>query len=233
MALSYTEHIGDGITKAFTFSFVGQDEGYIRKDDVVVTVNDISVPFTFLSANTIEIASAPADGAVILIRRVMPKDRPYADFRRGNNFGQDTLNNSFLQSLYIIHEALDGFFPEGFKFLTNVKFSEGIDMEGKDISNVGKLDTGELLFDGKTLEEILPVLAAAASFSPISWHDQEVNAPVTIPSNKNAWSFGPELTINEEVVVGEGSYWTVAEGEKQGASDGDGSFSGNYDYGEL
>jgi len=55
----------------------------------------------------------------------------------------------------------------------------------------------------------------ASAFSPISWHDQSVDNSVTIPDNKNAWSFGPTMTISlgQVVTIGAGSFWTIAEGE--------------------
>lgn len=57
----------------------------------------------------------------------------------------------------------------------------------------------------------------ASAFSPISWHDQTVDNSVTIPANKNAWSFGPTMTISvgQTVTIGSGSFWTVANGEVQ------------------
>ncbi len=55
----------------------------------------------------------------------------------------------------------------------------------------------------------------ASAFSPISWHDQSIDNSVVIPYNKNAWSFGPVMTISpgQTVTVGENSFWTIANGE--------------------
>lgn len=55
----------------------------------------------------------------------------------------------------------------------------------------------------------------ASAFSPISWHDQSVDNSVIIPNNKNAWSFGPTMTISsgQTVTIGTGSFWTIANGE--------------------
>lgn len=55
----------------------------------------------------------------------------------------------------------------------------------------------------------------ASAFSPISWHDQSVDNSVIIPDNKNAWSFGPTMTISpgQAVTIGSGSFWTIANGE--------------------
>lgn len=56
---------------------------------------------------------------------------------------------------------------------------------------------------------------AASAFSMISWHDQVILGSVTIPDNKNAWSFGPTMTIapGQTVTVGTDSFWTIANGE--------------------
>ena len=55
----------------------------------------------------------------------------------------------------------------------------------------------------------------ASAFSPISWHDQSIDNSVVIPANKNAWSFGPTMTISlgQTVTIGTGSFWTIANGE--------------------
>lgn len=54
----------------------------------------------------------------------------------------------------------------------------------------------------------------ASAFSQISWHDQNIPNSVTIPDNKNAWSFGPQMEIEQGqlVTIGEGSTWTIANG---------------------
>lgn len=54
-----------------------------------------------------------------------------------------------------------------------------------------------------------------SAFSVISWHDQHVTNSIVIPDNKNAWSFGPTMTIDpgQVVTIGTNSFWTVANGE--------------------
>lgn len=138
MAFSYTEYAGDGVTRTFTFGFTGPDKGYIRDSDIVVLIDGIEDPnFQLTSNNSLEMDTAPADGSLIHIRRVMPKEAPYTDFQRGNKFGEDNLNNSFLQTLYTVHEFQDGWFPEGFAFLSKPKFPRGSDFLGADIDNAG------------------------------------------------------------------------------------------------
>lgn len=56
-----------------------------------------------------------------------------------------------------------------------------------------------------------------SAFSVISWHDQSVTNSINIPDDKNAWSFGPTITIEpgQVVTIGDGSFWTIANGEVQ------------------
>lgn len=123
---SYVDHIGDGSTTAFTFSFVGQGKGYIRDSDVYAYVNGLESLFVLSGENQITFAAAPDAGSKIRIRRIMPKSEPFANFSRGNAFTQDLLNKSFLQTLYAYHEFLDGFLPEfPFKLKGTLDMSEG------------------------------------------------------------------------------------------------------------
>lgn len=278
MAFSYVTDVGDGSTRSFVFSFEGQDEAYIRTDDIVAYVDGDEVAFTLLSSNTLEFTDAPGDGSEVLIRRVMPKNVPFTDFEGGNNFGQTALNNSFLQMLYILHELLDGYFPEDFTVREAVNFLEGLRSQSPDpddpssVVTFGSGDERYVNAGGDTLKGALnmdthplfvriavdgneparkdeldiersqrvsgdasltsgyqagdanlqaqltgEVPLEASAFSPISWHDQVVESSVTIPENKNAWSFGPTMVVaaGQSVTIGAGSFWTIANGEVQ------------------
>lgn len=54
-----------------------------------------------------------------------------------------------------------------------------------------------------------------SAFSVISWHDQVITNSINIPDEKNAWSFGPTITIapGQVVTIGTDSFWTVANGD--------------------
>lgn len=116
MNYTFTTRTGDGANQVFDFSFAGQDRGYINSSNIVVTVDGTPVPFTLNQAdpNKVHLTTAPQMGASVLIRRIMNKSIPYSDFKSGSAFGKDTLNNSFLQQLYVTQELLDGFAPDGF-----------------------------------------------------------------------------------------------------------------------
>lgn len=130
MKLSATEIISDGFTREYTFSFVGEDKGYLRNSDIEVTVDRVPVGFSLTSTNSLLLDEAPEKGQTILIRRVMPKDRTYADFRKGNNFREQVINNSFLQTLYTIHELLDGYFSGKVEFQDEVVFLNDMQING-------------------------------------------------------------------------------------------------------
>lgn len=133
MNFSYTRDVGDGVKTVFTISFAGQDTGYINQTNVHVFVDGVEVPFTINPAdpNKVYLSTAPAVGADVLIRRIMPKNIPYSDFKNGNPFSQDTLNNTNLQQLYVVQELLDGFLPDGFYY------KQDVNMGGYNIKNLG------------------------------------------------------------------------------------------------
>lgn len=133
MNFSFTRDTGDGVKSVFTMSFAGQDEGYLNASNIHVYVNGVEVPFTIhpTDPNKVYLSTAPANGADILIRRIMPKNVPYSDFKNGNPFSQDTLNYTQLQQLYVTQELLDGFLPDGFYF------KQEVNMGGHKIKNLG------------------------------------------------------------------------------------------------
>lgn len=63
----------------------------------------------------------------------------------------------------------------------------------------------------------VPLMASA--FSEISWHGQLINSSVSIPAGKNAWSFGPTMTIGvgQVVEISPTSFWTIANGATTGS----------------
>lgn len=139
MAFSYDVKTSDGETPVYSFRFVGVGKGYIKDSDVVVEVRPNGTidwnptnMFVLETSNSIRftgtIPPAPDDDKPnIRIRRVMPKDHTYADWNTGQNYTDYLINNSFLQQLYTMHEALDGFMP-----LQSVD----LDMQGHSLVNL-------------------------------------------------------------------------------------------------
>ena len=281
MALSYVEYQGDGVTQDYVFSFEGQDAGYFDPSHISVLVDGEEIVYTLLSSNTLRTTFIPASGSTVRIQRTVPNDVPYADFSRGNNFGQEVMNRSFLQQLYLMHQILDGRYPEGYTVETDVRYTGGTIFEGevnlpnsdpsnpegavsyeqadgRYVNSTGDTMTGPLTVPTATqpghaarLEQVTDenrsirqefraaddkeraaraaadanlqaqltgeVPLEASAFSPISWHDQSIDNAVSIPPGVNAWSFGPEVELDPggDVTIGEGSFWTIADGVKK------------------
>lgn len=75
----------------------------------------------------------------------------------------------------------------------------------------------------------------ASAFSEISWHGQLVENSVTIPRNKNGWSFGPTMTIavGQAVTIGDNSFWTIANGATTGSGTLNPEIPSPIDFGAL
>jgi len=74
-----------------------------------------------------------------------------------------------------------------------------------------------------------------SAFSEISWHSQLIANSIAIPDNVNAWSFGPTMSIGvgQVVEIGEGSFWTIANGATTGAGTLNPEIPSPLDMGEL
>lgn len=185
MNFSYTRDVGDGVKTIFTMSFAGQDNGYLSTDNIRVFVDDNPVAFTInrTDPNKVYLSTAPAVGADVLIRRVMPNQVPYSDFKNGNPFSQDTLNYTNLQQLYLLQELLDGFLPVGHYF------KQDVSMGGHNLKDLGdavdpndavkKAVTDDLLNRVESLEDNLdPVASKVAPWKYIaSGGETEISPP--------------------------------------------------------
>lgn len=129
---SYITYTGDGTTNYFQLSVSGVDIGYLRDTDIRGYVNgvEVGVSIDFNTPHLVYFDTAPAEGAEILVRRVMPDEKPFATFERGLNFNDRNVNNSFAQQLYIAQEIRDGFLPPWHKY------QQDLDLGGHKLTNV-------------------------------------------------------------------------------------------------
>lgn len=102
MTKTFEKYVANGVSKQFSFAFP-----YLHRDDVFVDVDNITVAFTFLSYNIIQLADVPAAGAEVRIQRITPADRPAYDFQLGAPFLPRYIDENFTQAMYAIQEALD------------------------------------------------------------------------------------------------------------------------------
>lgn len=157
MSYSYQAHTTSASKVTYTFSFAGDDPGYISTSAILVEVrtsgdtewselSDALWNLTGTNQITLVTAiSAPTDGLNNLrIRRVVDKEKPYASFVRGSMLDMVNLDSSFIQLLEGVQEILDGFFPVGFYFQQNMN------MNGHKFYNLGDgVDAGDSVNKGQ------------------------------------------------------------------------------------
>lgn len=104
MAYSYVRYTGNGSTTNYTFSFpyISSDHIKVRVDGTLVTT------WSFLNSSTIQFLSAPANGAVIEIRRETPKDSTIVNFTDGSVLLERDLDLLATYDLYLAQETKDG-----------------------------------------------------------------------------------------------------------------------------
>ena len=78
------------------------------------------------------------------------------------------------------------------------------------VKNDGSNFAGLYSKSGTDDERIVGNPAVDGSSGIIRYNDQILNATVTIPDSKNAFSAGPlEIASGKTVTIGAGSYWTI------------------------
>ena len=102
MPLSYNQYVGDGTTKTFNLGF-----DYIDKSHVEVRVDGTPVSFTWLSTYQVQTTTAPANGAIVDVRRVTPRDELLVEFMDGSVLVETDLNLATIQSFFLAQEAFD------------------------------------------------------------------------------------------------------------------------------
>lgn len=104
MAYSYVRYTGNGSTQNYTFSFP-----YINQDHIKVRVNGvITTAWSFLNSSTVQFTSAPANGAILDIRRETPKDSAIVNFTDGSVLLERDLDLLATYDLYLAQETKDG-----------------------------------------------------------------------------------------------------------------------------
>jgi len=233
MALAVQTQVSDG---SLTKIQVGID--FIEQADIQVYFDLAASPlvagsdYTWTASKTITFSSAVPAGTTAFLLRQTNVEEVLNVFDGGASFSRYTLDENFHQILLLAQEVREGVGLRGI-FLP-------LDMHGYQIKNLGnptadtdavnlaavkalcaQVTAGYQAGDANLQAQLtgnVPLLASA--FSPISWHGQTIENSVSIPANKNAWSFGPQMRIAEgqRVQIGEGSTWTIAEGDEQEGS---------------
>jgi hypothetical protein len=159
MAYSYTNYTGNGSTTQFSVAMP-----YIRKEHIHVYVNNVEVSFTWVNSTTALLASAPANGAVVQVRRVTPILLPLVDYSDGSTFVAADLDTSNLQHLYTTQEQDDNVKQAIYVDPATGQLTAG----GQKIGNVGTPTVGtdaatKAYVDAGTISAAADAAAAAAS----------------------------------------------------------------------
>ena len=101
MATTSNTYTGNGSNKLFSITFP-----YLETTDIFVFVNGTNTTaYTFANATTIEMTTAPANGAAVYITRVTNDTTLQATFFPGSSIKAADLNLDFDQVLYIAQET--------------------------------------------------------------------------------------------------------------------------------
>ncbi|WP_130906906.1 phage tail fiber protein [Pseudomonas sp. Sample_16] len=80
---------------------------YISRDHVKVTVNGTASTFSWLSASSIQLTTAPAVGVKVEVRRVTERNSTLVDFADGSTLTESQLDLANKQNFYLAQEADD------------------------------------------------------------------------------------------------------------------------------
>ena len=103
MAVTQNSYTGNGSTVLFPFTFQ-----YLDAADVKVKINgttQATTTYSLANATTVEMNTAPANSAVVLIYRDTDNDTKKATFYPGSAIKAEDLNNDFDQILYTVQEV--------------------------------------------------------------------------------------------------------------------------------
>lgn len=102
MAYSYVTYTGNGATTQYSVPFP-----YIRKEHIYVSINQVAQTYTWVNNGTVQLATAPANGAKVEVRRSTPASAALVDFTDGSTPVAADFDTSNLQHLYLEQELLD------------------------------------------------------------------------------------------------------------------------------
>ena len=110
MALSAQTYQGDGTNTDFVLDFT---LGYISTAHIYVLVDEVEIPQNtlqfILGGGSVRLSTPPANGAKVLVRRIVPNDALIHDYENGALVIEKNLDESNLQAVMLQHQAQDGF----------------------------------------------------------------------------------------------------------------------------
>jgi len=106
MAFALNRYTGDNSTTTFSVPF-----SYRSTDDVVVKVagvtQTITTHYSFPTSNQIQFVTAPAQDAIVEIRRATSQSTRLVDYAAGSVFKESDLDNDSIQAFNMAQESID------------------------------------------------------------------------------------------------------------------------------
>ena len=176
MAYANITYTGNGTNRNFTIPFQ-----YLLKDHVFVYVGGVlTTAYTYVTANTIQLDVAPANGVTVLIKRVTPIDTPIVDYVDGSTLQESLLDATALQNLFASQEAFDA------ASLLVLALDGAIDAANKRIKNVATPVAGNDAVTKDYVDVTIPANLAAAAASAAA---ADASAAAAANSAANAGNF--------------------------------------------
>ena len=129
MAYSIQRAVSDG-----TLSTIPLDIEFFEQSHISVFVNDLVLPdgtytYSWIGPTTIQITPAVANGLEVLIKRSTPYNEAFHNFKLGAVFKDTTVDENFLQILYLTQENIEG--------QTTTDFYSDLNFHGYKLRNIG------------------------------------------------------------------------------------------------
>lgn len=129
MAYSIQRAVSDG-----TLSTIPLDIEFFAKEHITVFVDELLLPnsnytYQWIGPETIKITPNVAAGKEVLLKRTTPYDKPFHNFKLGAVFKDETMDENFLQTMFITQEAVEG--------QTSTDFYADLNFHGYRLMNIG------------------------------------------------------------------------------------------------
>jgi hypothetical protein len=139
MAYSLQREVSDGSLQYvnITIQYFDKKDLFVYKDELVIpkTSDEPSAEWSYVwDGDRIKINKVVPIGAEILVRRKTPYAEPMHIYRQGAVFKDSTMDDNFLQMLFINQENAEG--------LTATDFYNDLDFHGYRLKNVGAAKVG-------------------------------------------------------------------------------------------
>ena len=194
---SIVNYTGDGTTDTFNLTF-----DYIDANNVAVLVNDVAASFTFLTDTSIQLTSAPASGAAIVIKRTTPVSA-LVDFADGSTLFETDLDLSAKQSRFLSEEARDRADDSLTQITANKANIDTVAGIATDVTSVSGINSNVTSVAGIT-SDVTAVAGKATEVGIVSGKVAEVKT-VADDLNSGSFSAGTEYDLGSITTPSTGS----------------------------